>query len=160
MKPVLGFVSEYIPPQVIEWAAFLREIAASIISKVGSAATKSQVTPAPSTRVPKILADFVTEQLLPATQRLPHNITLVPIVATESATSFLESWTALVKGDGPRERGFAIAWGYLSTAMVFGTVLEWMGPNIGPTLRAIRSIIRQQVILIKVSQAWLLPVRN
>lgn len=150
IRPLLGSVPKFISPEVTERVTSVRQIVASVVSRAGSAATKSQVTPASSTRVPQVLANFVSEQLLPATQRLQHNITLVPIAATESAASFLESWTALVKGDGPRERGFAIAWGYLSTAIVLGTVLEWMGPNIGPTLRAIRSIIRQQVILIKV----------
>ncbi|KIO34092.1 hypothetical protein M407DRAFT_3567 [Tulasnella calospora MUT 4182] len=150
LLPLLGSVPKFISPEVTERVTSVRQIVASVVSGAGSAATKSQVTPASSTRVPQVLANFVSEQLLPATQRLQHNITLVPIAATESAASFLESWTALVKGDGPRERGFAIAWGYLSTAIVLGTVLEWMGPNIGPTLRAIRSIIRQQVILIKV----------
>ncbi|KAG8906763.1 hypothetical protein FRC01_007903, partial [Tulasnella sp. 417] len=150
IRPLLESVSKFIPPEVIEQTTPVRQIIASFISRAGSAATNPQVTPAPSSRVPQILANFVSEQLLPATQRLQHNITLVPAAATESAASFLESWTALVKGDGPRERGFAIAWGYLSTAIGLGTVLEWMGPNIGPTLRAIRSVIRQQVILIKV----------
>lgn len=152
-RPLLRLIPKSIPPQVTDQTSSLQQIAAFVLSRVGSGATTPEVTPStPSLRVPQILASLFTEQLAVA-QGFQLNITVnvtVPDAVAESATSFLESWTALVKGDGPRERGFAIAWGYLSTAIVFGAVLEWMGSNIGPTLRAIRSIIRQQVILIKV----------
>ncbi|KAG9018782.1 hypothetical protein FRB90_009786 [Tulasnella sp. 427] len=150
LRPLLKLAPKYVPSQISEQTTSLRQFAFSILSRAGSTATKSQASPsAPASPISQVLAGYIAKYLGSAVQRLQANTTLVPTM-NESVDSFLQSWTALVKGDGVRERGFAVAWGYLSTAIVLGTVLEWMGPNIGSTARAIRNIIRQQVILIKI----------
>lgn len=61
------------------------------------------------------------------------------------------AWTELARGDGPQEKAFATALGYVVTAISLGFILESSGPNVGTAGRLARSVLRQQVIVLKVS---------
>lgn len=68
---------------------------------------------------------------------------------------FVDIWIKLVKGSGNVERAFAIAFGYCVATLVVGTVLEAAGPHIGRSMRIVRNIIRQHLVVTKVGTSRL-----
>ncbi len=69
----------------------------------------------------------------------------------EHAVAFKASWIELSYGDGSVNRVFAIALGYLAFGFVVALYLNILNVgNVQSAGRAIRSAIRQQLIVIKV----------
>lgn len=60
------------------------------------------------------------------------------------------AWTAFARGNSPRDKLWATSLGYFVTAISLGFILESSGPNLGTAARLARSVLRQQVIVLKV----------
>ncbi|KAG9001493.1 hypothetical protein FRB93_012094 [Tulasnella sp. JGI-2019a] len=88
---------------------------------------------------PEILARFRMGLL--STERL----------SLEGWRYYTERWSSHALGNGPRDRAFAVAVGYMVSSLLGAIYLALSSSAVGVPRRALRNTIRQQIIVVKVA---------
>lgn len=77
------------------------------------------------------------------------------------ALRFQITWKRLALGEGPRERAFAVILGYAVVGLMLSLYLNILTVgNVKSAGRAVRSAVRQQLLVLKVSTSWISIIRN
>ena len=78
---------------------------------------------------------------------------------TDSAIQMQATWKRMALGQGPSERAFAVVLGYAVVGMLLSLYLNILTVgNVRSAGRAVRSVIRQQLLVVKVRLLTLLSL--
>jgi E3 ubiquitin-protein ligase MARCH6 len=92
----------------------------------------------------KIMTDYLEPYFAPLGQEVRENV-----------ASFQKTWVDLSLGDGPPEKVFAVLLGYAVMAIFLTLYLNILTVgNVQNAGRAVRNAVRQQLLVVKVSQYY------
>jgi E3 ubiquitin-protein ligase MARCH6 len=90
------------------------------------------------------------------TTRLEPRFALIGEKARDTATRTRATWTRMALGQGPSERAFAVVLGYAVVGLLLSLYLNILTVgNVKSAGRAVKSAVRQQLLVIKVSSPTL-----